>query len=284
MLWLVWGLMVGALALHLWHARNVYLEYGNTFGVLSGGDSKLPRVQHLLQPGIYLAATRKFVLWGTGHVGALAIVIALALKREQRLLAALLAGNVLWTLLTLRYSSGQAGNHYHLLAALTAAHAAALVAQRAAENKRTKLWLAGFGLICACGLARAVRSYDSTHIDPWNAPAIAVGKALREVAQRDDLVVIRSVESNYDPFWRTPNNFQDPRVFYYSRTRGWPLSVDDFDPRSLATPAANGARFYVETASRAPAPSFDAWLAANATEVRRTAQGGRVYALERHAK
>ena len=68
------GLMVGALGLHMLHARNVYLEYGNTFGVLSGGDSKMPRLEHLLVPKLYLLAARNSVLWvGTwarrGHGG-----------------------------------------------------------------------------------------------------------------------------------------------------------------------------------------------------------------------
>ena len=40
-LWIGWGLVLAVVGVYLLHARSLYLTYGNTFGVLSGGDSKL---------------------------------------------------------------------------------------------------------------------------------------------------------------------------------------------------------------------------------------------------
>jgi len=279
--WLVWGSMVTALGLHLWHARGVYLEFGNTFGVLSGGDSKVPHLEHLLRPRHYYEAAKNVLFWGTGVVGALALVVALLLRRDSALLVALLASNAFWTVLALRYTSDSAGNHYHILAAVTAAHGAAIVAEAAATKARKQLLRAGMGLLSLLGVVQAVRFFASIQHDPWNAPALAAGAALSEVCPPGELVVVRSIQSSYDPLWRTANNFEDPRVLFYTRTHGWVLSADDFEPRSLEAPLEEGARFYVETVPRPAAPLLDGWLARNAALVRSTPLGGRVFALHR---
>ncbi|HYQ16282.1 MAG TPA: hypothetical protein VEQ58_11015, partial [Polyangiaceae bacterium] len=224
---------------------------------------------------------KNVLFWGTGLVGALALVVALLLRRGSALLGALLASNAFWTVLALRYTADSAGNHYHILAAITAAHGAALVAEAAAERVQKQLLLAGLGLLSLGGVLHSVRFFGSIQHDPWNAPALAAGAALSEVCRPGELVVVRSIQSSYDPLWRTPNNFEDPRVLFYARAHGWVVSSDDFDPRSLELPAKSGARFYVETVPRPAAPPLDAWLESNATEVRTTALGGRVFALHR---
>lgn len=277
--WLVWLAMLVPVVAHLWHGRNVYLEYGNTFGVLSGGDSKLPRLEHLFSPHIHYLAAKKFLHWGTGVVGALAIVAAFALRRNVALLAAQLAANAFWTVLALRYTSDNAGNHYHLMASLPAAHAAALVVEAALQSRWRRTLTAGLGLVSLAGLSLAARYKLKNHVNWWNAPAVAAGAVLSSVSTPGDLVVIRSVFGDYDPVWRTPNNFQDPRVFYLSRTRGWAVGSDDTDPKSVSKPAEAGARFYVEVIPRLPSEKLDAWLSANAKLLHTTEFGGKVYGL-----
>ena len=54
--WRVWLAGVICLlpgALYYWHAHNLYLEYGNTFGLLSGGDSKFGNFYYWLSPRFY---------------------------------------------------------------------------------------------------------------------------------------------------------------------------------------------------------------------------------------
>jgi 4-amino-4-deoxy-L-arabinose transferase-like glycosyltransferase len=281
--WLAWFAMVFALSLHLWHARNVYLEYGNTFGVLSGGDSKIPQLRHLLSPRILFSTLKKAVLWGTSPSGAAAIVAALLFWRRAELVVALLVANVVWTLLALRYTSGDAGNHYHLMAALTAAHAAAAVIERVSELRWRRAALVGLGVLALGGLVKTARFRAATVLNAFDEPAAAAALALASSSQRGDLVVVRSVESAYDREWGTVNNFEDPRVFYLTRTRGWALGLDDADPRSIAKRAAEGARFYVETIGRPPAPGLDRWLEEHAVLVRTTSFGGKVFDLRRRA-
>jgi hypothetical protein len=277
--WLAWAAMLALLALHLWYARSLYLEYGNTFGVLSGGDSKLPGVDHLVSPRILWKTAKNAVNWGPGALGALAIVLVFVVRRGVALVGSLLVANVAWTLLTLRYTSDYAGNHYHLMTALTAAHATAFVVEGLSEVRlRAAAW-AGAAVLSVAAFAQAVR-YRIAHYENWfNAPALAVAAAFAEVGRRGDLVVVRSVEKSYDPVWRTQNNFEDPRVFYLTRTHGWAVALDDLDPKSVAVPAASGARFYVETIARPKALELDAWLEENATLVRTTTFSGRVFAL-----
>src|SRR5262249_23571484 len=47
-LWVTWALMLAGFGLFLWHAHRLYVEYGNTFGLLFGEDSKVPGLRYLL--------------------------------------------------------------------------------------------------------------------------------------------------------------------------------------------------------------------------------------------
>lgn len=276
--WLAWGSMLALLGLHLAHAQQLYAESGNTFGVLSGGDSKLPRLTHLLTPGLYVQVTAQATLWGAGPAGALALLACLVLRRNTALLLALLAGNVAWTLLALRYTSGAAGTLYHVLGAVLGAHAVATLADVLAERRHRWAPIA-LGLVLAFWLAISARYRRNTLTAYWDEPSVAAGELLERFAKPRDLVVVRSVEPGYDDYWKTPNNFQDPRVFYRSNTRGFPLPLDDLDPRSISEPAGRGARFYVETIPPKHSQALADYLAANARLLGTTPFGGRVFEL-----
>jgi hypothetical protein len=278
-IWVAWLAMLLPLALHLWYARGIYLEYGNTFGVLSGGDSKLPHLEQLFTPRLHHQAATKVVGWGTGVLGALCIVGALALRPGRPLLVALLASHAVWTVFTLRYAVDNGGNHYHLLASVTAGHAVAQLGEAAIGSRRQGALLAGMASLCLAGLAHGIYDRFRARHNPWNEPAMVAGAALLRVSRPGDLVVVRSVENAYDRIWRTPNNFEDPRVFYLSRTRGWPVGLDDTDPARVSARAAQGARFYVETIPRPASAKLDAWLEAHADLLATTPFGGKVFAL-----
>jgi hypothetical protein len=271
--------MVAGLLLHLAHARNIYLEYGNTFGVLSGGDSKLPRWEHLLVPGLLVRATINSVMWGVGPVGAVAAIIAIVMgrRRTSAPIVALLIATGVWTFLALRYTTRPGGNHYHLLGAVLAAEAIACsVALLSEVRYRTVLRFAA-----ACAIALAM--HKSLSLRAWNRhnafdePAVAVAQALKRHSQRGDLIAVRSVALRYDPYWKTVSNFEDPRVFNLTKTRGWPIGREVSDPTVLAQTVRQGARFYVEPEPRSVMPSFDAWLAEHARLIETTTYGGKVY-------
>jgi hypothetical protein len=276
--WLAWAFMVGLVGLHLWHGFRLFVEFGNSFGVL-GGDSKFPRLEHLLTPSILRGAAVNLVLWGTGPVGAVAIAAVLLRRQGAAPIAALLLSNVAWALLALRYASGYAGFHYHLLAAITAAHAVAHVAS-AFSDERWRHWARGLCVLAlVASLHRSLLNRRWFLDNPFDAPAIAAARALSRHATAGTLVVIRSVEGAFDPFWKMPSNFQDPRVFYLSRTHGWPIGLEDTAPELIAAPARRGARFYVETIPPPASAELESWLTQNAHLVETTEHGGRVFRL-----
>jgi len=276
--WLAWAVILILLGLHLAHAQRLYAESGNTFGVLSGGDSKLPRLSHLLTPGLYVQVVIQATLWGAGPAGVLALIACLVLRRNTALLLALVAGNAVWTLLALRYTSSSAGTLYHILGAVLAAHAVATLGDVLVPYNRV-LAPALLGLVLSVWLAKSASYRFHLLTAPWDEPSIVAGDTLRRFAKPRDIVVVRSVEPGYDAYWNTPNNFQDPRVFYRSNTRGFPLPLDDLDPKSISTSAAQGARFYIETIPPQPSPALTHYLSTNAHLLATTPFGGRIFQL-----
>jgi Dolichyl-phosphate-mannose-protein mannosyltransferase len=278
-IWIAWGAMVGALVLHLAHARQLYLEYGNTFGVLSGGDSKLPKLEHLLIPQLYLKAALNSVLWGVGPIGAAATLTALIRRRGAAPLLALLVAIVVWTLLTLRYTTFAGGNHYHVLGGVLAAQSVAHV-YASLPVLRMRRWSEVLVLAAlAVHMADSLRVRDMTRRHSWDEPQIAAARALSRHARPGDLIVARSAGVRYNTYWRTISNYEDPRVFYLSKTRGWPIGLEASDAIVVERAQRSGARYFVEPGRRDAMPSLDAWLSEHATLLETTEYGGKIYAL-----
>jgi hypothetical protein len=274
--WLAWAAMAASLVAHLLFAREIYLEYGNTFGVLSGGDSKLPRAEHLLRPGLYVEAARIAVLWGVGAVGS-ACALLLALRgRLAPEAAALVPGAAVWTLLTLRYSSEETfGSHYSVLAGVIGAWAVAQAAHGlAGAGRRARVACAGLGLLVLVELASSA-AVRRRHHEPDHGAAcvISLAQAAGGLIPTGSLVVVRAATSAYDPYWKTPNNYQDPRPFYLTGTRGWVLGSDHDDPALLEAYVRRGAVAYLEPDSRYATPAIGRWLEANGRPLAATACG-----------
>lgn len=250
-IWAMWATVLLLLGLHLWSARDLFIEYGNTFGVLSGGDSKAPKLRHLAMPGVWLGAFKTSVVWGTGIPAALAAIV-LALRRK--LLSeelALAAATLSLLVVSLRYTShGEWGNHYVLSAGVLGAW---LVAHAYAEVKpfahrgvvQRAVLVLGVSAIALAQYTHAVYRILTTPIEP----EVALGHELSEVMRPgEDLIVVRARSMLYDDFWSTLNNYQDPRIFYLADVRGWVLPNDDPGTDHLLEYWRKGARYYAEPA------------------------------------
>jgi hypothetical protein len=278
-LWVAWFAMVTLLVLHLLHARQLFETYGNSFGVLSGGDSKLPKLEHLLMPRLWFKAATNAFVWGAGPIGTLAFLILAVRRRFDAALLALVFAAGVWTLLALRYTSQAAGTHYHVLLSVAAARAVALSLKHVLATGLVRPRALGLGAGMALTVVIVLTLRQRAHHRGPLAPSIlAAGALLAERAHAGDLVVVASLEPAWDAYWRTPNNFQDPRVFYLSRTHGWELAADDLTPRTLERASRAGARYYVEPEPRAE-PAIDDWLTTHARLLERTTYGGRLFAL-----
>lgn len=276
-LWLGWGVVVGVIAAFLVHAHRLYVDYGNTFGVLSGGDSKLPALDVIATPKPWIGLARFTVIWGVG-VLAIPAAIFLAWRRKvPREAIALAAGAAVLSLVALRYTSGLFGTHYHLPHVVLGAW---LVAAAVAELERTRP-RAMRATIAAAAVAAALlyaRAVHFVHAQPAQ-PETAVGHMLAAAAPPGALVVVRARAPRIDPEWHTVNNCEDPRVFYLSRTHGWVVANDEPGAARIAELRGRGATYYAHVNQMAPDAELAAWLAVHADRVA-TGPAGSVYRLK----
>jgi hypothetical protein len=281
--WAAWAVMLLALAGFMLHGVSIYRQYGNTFGVLAGGDTKLPKLRHLLMLGTYRAMLQTNLVWGFGALGTLALVVQAVRRKLSAPELGLLAGIGLWSLVACRYvcvvSSG--GSHYVVLNAVLVAHCAAALAADAEVTKRFQNWIVpAAGSLALAATILTFVSERRAAIPTYNdRQSIELGRALARVAAPGELVVVRSVEKRFDVFWGAPLNFEDPRPFYLSHTHGWVLPADEPTPERLTRDAAQGAHYYVEPRTDSVLDTLQPWLQARARLVARTSMGGRVYSL-----
>ncbi len=313
-LWLGWILVLAVVAVYLLHARQLYLTHGNTFGVLSGGDSKLPALERLAEPRSWFDLARYSIVWGVGWPSLLAIAILLARRRSGarfggEIIALALAALALG-LLAFRYTAGPFGTHYHLPHAILGAHlvaraVAALIASaptvHAASSIVTssdpEVSVASVTDLRAPRLPRAfVRVFALAFIalsafSAYRAerflhrqapqPETELGLALARLAPPGTLVAVRARAERYSREWRTANNFEDPRVFYLSRTKGWVLPNDLLGAEAttrLDDLVRRGARFYAHVAQITPDAELRTFLDRRAERVF-ASEAGEIYAL-----
>lgn len=276
--WGAWAFMLSSFAGYLWWAHQIYLDHGNTFGLLSGGDSKLPHLDHLLMPGGYLQLLQNAVLWGSGWLAAACLVGLALAKRLPKTVSAQLVGNAVWVLLAFRYTTHESwGVHYFLLLTVPGAEA---VARAVALWTPVRRWLLP-ALLGVALLAGVEALWQRGRLSRPDAEALAVfemGQLVAEQVDEHELIVVRSGIYAYDEFWRTPNNFQDPRLFYVAKARGWVLGSDQTNPQALADLTAAGADWYVETAATQH-PPLERWLNQHAELVAVSDAGGRLFRL-----
>lgn len=274
-IWLAWAGMVAVLGLFLVHAHGLYVESGNTFGMLFGQEGKAPHLRHLFMPEVLGGAIKNTLRWGYGHVGILALLALIALRRVEAEHIALAVGNAVITLIALRYTSQDAGNYYFAPANVLAASAVASVTQeivRVLSGRWRQVALAAILAVFALQFARnaQVRYLYAHFDDPEVASVIATGKELRKFASPQDLIVARTSHmAARDTFWDTRDadqvaqerapNFGDPRLFYVSGTRGWALGSDQSGTDLISTAADRGARFFADPVAK-PDPKLEAFL------------------------
>lgn len=280
--WVTWIAMVSALVLYLWHAHRLYLDYGNTFGLLSGEDSKVPRLQHLLMPEVWSGAFRNGVGWGIGYAGGLALLVQTLRRRLTAEQVALATGNVAVVLLALRYMSQDAGNYYFAPGSLLAALAVGGLANWALGA--AAIWR--YGVVAGMMLLTVVQGYRNAKLryfyghyhDPDVSSVVRTGKALSRWTAPGDLVCVRSVAFAYDSFWQVQRNYHEPRIFYLTGTRGWTLGREETNAGAIADAARHGAQYFVDSVPEGDRP-FDRWLQDSAELVWSEPGAGRIWRL-----
>jgi hypothetical protein len=236
-------------SLYYFHAAQLHTAYGNTFGVISGGDSKWGSWAIWRQPTLWLTLLRIDVRGCTGYAGALLALLAL-LRSRAFALAAWLAVLLLYYAIVARYAGGEErGIQYHVYAAVPVALATAMGAEalwravRARWPLRPRLAHGTAALAVLLALAQQWRA--NVHLLAIRGDTfLRAGRALAEVAAPDDRVVVTStdfaVEDGVD------NNFEEPKVLFHAWRRGRVLARDRLDATNLRrTMDRCGARWLV---------------------------------------
>jgi 4-amino-4-deoxy-L-arabinose transferase-like glycosyltransferase len=267
-------------SLYYFHAAELHTTYGNTFGVISGGDSKWGSWALWRQPRFWLTLLRIDVRGGTGYAGAALALLAL-LRTRSFALAAWLAVLLVYYAIVARYAGAEErGPQYHVYAAAPLALATALGAEalwrvvRARWPLRPRLAHGTAALAVLLALAQQWRA-NVRLLAVRNDVFLRAGRALAEVAAPDDRVVVTStdvaVEDGVD------NNFEEPKVLFHAWRRGRVLARDRLNATELQRAMDRcGARWLVVVDLALGRETADFRAAVATFEVARQGDGYRV--------
>jgi len=215
------------------HAASIYLTYGNTFGVIVGGDSKWGTLAWRLDPRFYWNLAFTEAAWILGLVGTLLAIIGLLRFRAKSwnvLVVSWAVAAALYYFIVARYSgNSDLGLHYHLFTAPLMALLATgglVVVGRIRGVKRWMLAIlavAIFGYQGVCDVL-ILRLRESPRF-------IEAGRAIARVSEPGDLILVLSQDVAMDN--GVPNNFEQPNVFFHARRRGRVLARDRQSRRGL---------------------------------------------------
>lgn len=266
-------------ALWLVHANGLYRTYGNTFGVLSGGDDKFGGVGQWLKPAFYIGNVYLEAVWVLGVVGVPLALIGLVLvwrgRRDYAFVIAAIVTIVAYFFAVARYSQNAPQYHIYALpfAALLVGLGTAAAGRWAGPRLPLLVRRTAVVVIVGAFLAGSVTVFAGSLRDTSAALGVCASE-LDEVSAPGDLVVVDTTSVALDN--GVPNNWQQPVVFYRADRKGWSLAADQLAPANLEADRNMGARFFVDVdPALVPAGSpLAGWLAANARSLRTSAADG----------
>ena len=283
-IWLGWGVIVVITAAHLAFSYNLYLTYGNTFGVI-GGDSKFPTIQGLACLINYPKLVYMTIAWGLGPLGAIAGLYLIIKRKLTPIEWALVAGNFAAIVIPMRYTvSREWGAHYYIYTAILGAwflaHAFQYLQQKFFE-KYCRIVVIICVILIFINYAISVYNRINPLTAHYNPAVTKLGYVLKNIAKREDLIIVRSVSAEHEhKVWGTrANNYEDPRVFYIANVRGWVIPKDRYGSNLIEKYAQSGAKYFVELFNHPDDPELNQWLNENATVVYND-KNGRIYKLE----
>ena len=246
--WEIWVASIIALApgfLWFWHARNLYLTYGNTFGVLSGGDSKFGNLGLWLQPHIYYHLPYLDTKWILGFGAIFLFLVGVVIVFKEKKFRLILFGIItigIYYLIVTRYTHEEWGMQYHIYMLPFAALATGLGAGWVLDNykKMIRTVILGLSLTIFFGTTTFLfYQMLSTGEDSLYACASSVNA----LVPADELIVVSTTSTALVN--GIANNYQEPQIFFYSKRYGWSLPADQHTPEKLAEFRELGADFFV---------------------------------------
>jgi 4-amino-4-deoxy-L-arabinose transferase-like glycosyltransferase len=244
----------------LWyvHAYRLFVQTGNTFGIIASGYMKFASAAILTDPRFYaktFARIAAFHLTPLGLLFAAAGMLQPPVRRVQYVFHVWLAAVLLYLLIA---AEGVSLGHYQYALPVVPAAAAfagigfAAVLRRFLESSRIAMSMppvAGIMAILFVGNAAAAnyglqaRGMDFRML---SAEKMRTGLALAAVSPPDALIVV--VDADMDD--RTPEtSMTPPEVFYFSGRRGWYRAMSWLTPEMIEQLRARGARYIAVSAN-----------------------------------
>ncbi|WP_433505487.1 ArnT family glycosyltransferase [Pseudonocardia halophobica] len=277
----------------LWlrHASSLYREYGNTFGVISGGDNKFGNLALWTSPDFYVGLARAELLFIFGVIGLpLAILGAVRLWRDRRMVpafAVVAAGFVGATILYFlagRYTGSELGIQYHVFSLPYTALATGVgvfvlgrwVTERAnggIDERRLVRTVAAVMLVLLLA-AQSLYIFARSFSDQAGAFGTCADR-IAGLSAPTDLIVVGTDSTTVDD--GVANNYEEPVVHHRADRRGWVLAADQYEQTELLSGfREQGARYFVNPFPElvTPGQALDRWLQANAQEVSSSATAG----------
>ena len=258
-LWLGFAMVLSVVIAWLLHSKSLYDETGLTFGVIGGGDTKFPNLEHLLSAKIHAQLAWTSLQYGLSAIGGVAL-LSLLIRRRIDGTDLVLLGSVLLALYgALRYSyHHKMGPHYHVFAAVAGAW---LVARAWPKRASAASWTMLIIAITVQGgwrleVERTMRS------NVVNQTLTDIAASIRHQTSPDELMIVRSEKPRRDELWQRRNNYETPTMLYQTRRQGWVLPDDEFTIAELERLRARGARLVCNPKPGQTNPDVEQWLAA----------------------
>jgi 4-amino-4-deoxy-L-arabinose transferase-like glycosyltransferase len=250
-----WGaaaLMLLPPSLWYWHAHQLYVVTGNTFGIVGAGYSKFSSLDLLVDPRYYVRVIFRMATYQWTPVGALGCGYGAVLTMRRKSLFPLvwLAALGLYVLFIAR---GITDGHYaYLLPALpVGAILGGLGLSTALARIRTTLmasqWVvvSMFALLFAANVVVASEVFEihdrPTDSVAWEMKKVTGLRVARVTAPGSLLIVVDSAMDE-----RTPQtSMTPPDVFYFGDRRGWYRSLAWLNVAEIERLHEQGASYFV---------------------------------------
>lgn len=281
--WPIWLFaLISLLPGGLWylHARNLYLEYGNTFGVISGGDSKFGNVlSYWLSPGFYRSLASIEINFVLTTIGAVLFLWGFALYLRKRENSLLLFGTItvpIYYMIIPRYTGSDGmGLQYHIFFVPYAALAIGIgwawlfgqlenqvSLRNFIQSRRALIGLASMALIVI-----ASGRYYRNLMRPVAQERVDCAVYVAALVPETDRIVVSTTSLAHEN--GVPNNYQEPLIFFISRRYGWSLAADQLTPEQLDEFRRDGAKYFVIYSPRLyeENPALSRYLESNAEQI-----------------
>lgn len=271
--WFAWIIIVLIIGGYMYFSYNLYLKYGNTFGVI-GGEKKFPTLHGLTVLIHYPKLFYMSVVWGLGITGWFSLIYLLIKKKFTSVEWAMLIGNVIAVFVAMRYMVNQGFSpHYYIFmcfyGSYLSGYAFKILKENITEKEKSKKFNIAVAILIL--IVFSAHLYHRTH--PlrihYHPNVNEIGFKLKELAEPGSLIIVRSIanERERSTWGNRINNFEDPRVFYITDLHGWSIPRDDKGYKRIKNYVEKGAKYYVEPFRNPVDKELEEWLNQNSSQI-----------------